>query len=144
VKFDFVGGWASLAHKDFGIYLLAARDVLVVMDGGLGGDFSKEDRPLTDLAKAEQKSLETVGVQLKVLWRYGIENYVSRAALEAVLGEDLSLYFPLPETVAVSNHLVRPDTKEPFYRKSDNAKAARRLDLERDLSLPICTRSFTK
>ncbi len=45
--------------------------------------------------------IESSGVSVRILNRYGIENYFSRTALERVLGRDLSGQFPLDQTRSI-------------------------------------------
>lgn len=52
-----------------------------------------------------QSRLDAVGMKLHVLRRYGIENYFTREAMEAVLRRDLSGHFPLDETRPVGEQI---------------------------------------
>jgi hypothetical protein len=95
------------------------------------------------------------GIELHVLRRYGIENYFPRAAVEGVLGIDLSAYFPVPEHVGFTEHLSRdnkglryrfrrwaaakldlkmPQPRQPLYSKSRNREVAQFIVLDRDLA----------
>jgi hypothetical protein len=64
--------------------------VIVIMDGDEGRKLSSPDQPLTDVAQEEQERLASHGIELHVLRRYGIENYFPQAAVERVLGMDLT------------------------------------------------------
>lgn len=151
---DAVGGWPALRAKDPHVFLLGCRAAMVVMDGDEGRQLNKRNRPLTRMAREEQERLAEAGVELIVLQRYGIENYFPRAAMEKVLGVDLSAYFPIPEDVSVLQHLSRdaknwkyrlrrwiasvfdlrmPAARQPLYWKSRNSEVAEAIVLDRDL-----------
>jgi hypothetical protein len=127
VLFDFVGGWPALVNKDPHAFLRGAKEAIVIMDADNGRKLNKADRPYTQQAREQERRLRAAGVELRVLLRYGIENYFPRHALEAVLQRDLASYLPVPETEAVTDHL-------PFYSKGRNADVASNIDLERDLA----------
>ena len=80
VLFDWTGGWPGLVNKDPNVFLRGAKAVIVVMDGDDGRKLRKENRPLTRMAKKQGARLKTAGVELRVLRRYGIENYFPRRA----------------------------------------------------------------
>ena len=60
-----------------------------------GANWSLPNHPLNSDAQKVVAKLAQAGVQVQVLVRYGIENYFSREALEAVLGRDVRAAFPL-------------------------------------------------
>jgi len=66
---------------------------------------SVPDRPIKPKVQQVIDKLERAGVPVRVLLRYGIENYFSQNALEKVLGKNLSGSFPLDETRPVSNQI---------------------------------------
>src|SRR5207244_1156894 len=88
VVFDSVGGWGNFDAKEPERLRDGCRQVFVVMDGDNGRHLRKKNKPLTDLAKRVQKRLEPLGIPLRVLEMYGIENYFSQKACEEVLGRD--------------------------------------------------------
>jgi hypothetical protein len=136
IIFDYVGGWSGLANKDPSIFLLGAKEAIVVMDGDNGRKLDVQPPPLTDLAREQTARLKAGGVELRVLERYGIENYFPRGAVERVLERDLSSFFPLPPDVSITNHLVDTEKGErrPFYSKSRNRDVVANIDLDRDLA----------
>jgi hypothetical protein len=85
VIFGDVGGWPGLRNKDPEFLLLGSKAVIVVMDGDDGRKLSKPSRPLTEMAREQQRRLAAHGIELQVLRRYGIENYFPRAAVEQVV-----------------------------------------------------------
>jgi hypothetical protein len=112
-------------------------------------------RPLDILARDQAKRFVGLPVELHVLQRYGIENYFPQAALEAVVGRDLTLFFPIPDHVSVCEylkddgpswwqaikrflisrlHLKMKLTGRPLYAKSANERVAQLLVVDRDLS----------
>jgi hypothetical protein len=154
VLFDFVGGWPALAKKDPDGFLRGAKGAIVVMDGDNGRRLDKRNRPLTVIARQQERRLSAAGVELRVLQRYGIENYFPRAALESVLKRDLASCFPIPQHEPVRTRLGGTTTSrwlrfrkfvartlrlspekstQSFYSKSQNAEVAEHISLERDL-----------
>jgi hypothetical protein len=105
IDVDFVGGWPNLGAKDVAYFQHGCHEAFVVMDGDLGRKLTKKKKPLTDMARKQKKRLAALGAELQVLERYGIENYYPRRTLEAVIGRDLSGYFPIPDHVAVIEYL---------------------------------------
>lgn len=105
VLFDFVGGWSNLVNKDPHSFEHGCKEAFIVMDGDLGRRLDRKDRPLTKLAREQEKQLVDFPVELHVLKRYGIENYFPKAILEAVIGRDLTPFFPIPDHVAVTEYL---------------------------------------
>jgi len=155
IVFGDIAGWPGLLDKDPDFLLLGSKAVMIVMDGDGGREFSKSNRPLTDTALSEHGRLARHGIELHVLRRYGIENYFPRAAVERVLGIDLSAYFPVPEHVPFTEHLSRdnkglwyrfrrwaaarldlkmPQPRQPLYSKSRNRDVAPFIDLDGDLA----------
>jgi hypothetical protein len=154
VIFDFVGGWEGLRAKEPAAFLVGAKKAIIVMDGDNGRKLTKPARPLTKMAKLEERRLAKVGVELYVLQRYGIENYFPQGAIELVTRMELSQYFPIPEDVAVTEHLAigttgiwfkirklaakffrlgAPNPTQTLYPKSRNKDVASLLQLEVDL-----------
>lgn len=154
IVFGDVGGWSGLRNKDPDFLLLGSKAVIVVMDGDEGRRLSSPDQPLTDAAQEEQKRLANHGIEVHVLRRYGIENYFPQAAVERVLGMDLSGYFPVPEHIPFTEHLSQdkkglwyrfrrwaaskldlkmPQPRQPLYSKSRNRDVANFIALNTDL-----------
>jgi hypothetical protein len=154
ILFDFVGGWSALANKDPHSFLRGARDAIVVMDGDNGRKLEKKNRPLTKMARLQERRLGAIGVELRVLQRYGIENYFSRTALESVLNRNLASYFPIPQDQSVAERLSEdaasywyhlrkfvartfklpsPKPKRSFYSKDKNGEVVKHISLD-DLS----------
>jgi hypothetical protein len=93
---DFVGGWANLlSEQEPGRWLDGCRQAIIIMDGDEGRKLKKPKRPLTQPAKDLQHRFANHPLKLKVLERYGIENYLPQHAYERVLGRNLSTYFPI-------------------------------------------------
>jgi hypothetical protein len=155
VQFAFVGGWPALVNKDPNEFFRGAKDAIVVMDGDNGREFQRGKRPLSKMARQQEKRLREAGVELRVLQRHGIENYFSCAALESVLKRDLSSYFPIPLHESVVDHLsigatsywyhIRrfvartfrlkpPKPTQPFYFKDRNGEVVKHMSLETDLA----------
>jgi hypothetical protein len=103
---DFVGGWPGLLSRPPHRLLDGCREAVIIMDGDLGRHLNKSKKPYTDMAKEAFAVFRGLPITLHVLERYGIENYFTRAALEAVTNRDLSAFLPLPENVGIEDHLV--------------------------------------
>jgi hypothetical protein len=122
----------------------------MVLDGDEGRHLRKRGKPYTKLAREECRKLSGVPIDLRILERYGIENYFPQQVFEKVIGADLSAYFPIPDHVSVIEHLSRsrtswkhrlkkfvarmfglpqPVPKQPLYSKSRNTDVARYLKL---------------
>jgi hypothetical protein len=155
IMFDHVGGWSGLRQKDPNILLLISKAVIVVMDGDEGRKLSKRNRPLTDMAREQQRRLARCGIELRVLQRYGIENYFPQGATELVIGANLSAFFPVPEDRPFTEHLSldnkglwyrfrqlvaqkldlkMPPPQRPLYSKSQNQAVAKLMALNADLT----------
>jgi len=154
IMFDHVGGWSGLRQKDPNLLLLVSKAVIVVMDGDEGRKLTKRKRPLTDMARDQQRRLARCGIDLCVLQRYGIENYFPKGAIERVLGMDLSAFFPVPEETPLTEHLSldnkglwyrfrqwvahkldlkMPPPRRALYTKSQNQAVAKLMVLNADL-----------
>lgn len=121
---DYVGGWPNLVgEEEPERWLDGCRRAVIIMDGDLGRDLSKSKRPESALAKKARERLSGKAIKLYVLRRYGIENYFPKSNCEAVLGRDLSTFFPIPETQSVEAHFVDPTTGVRFFFKSQHTES---------------------
>jgi hypothetical protein len=152
ILFDSVGGWGNLRAKpDPNVWLLGCKEAIMVMDGDEGRHLTKRGKPYTKIAKEERKKLSGLPIDLRILERYGIENYFPQGVFEKVLGIDLSAYFPIPDHASVVDQLSKsraswkykfrkfvakqlgfpkPSPKEPLYSKKRNTDAAAHLNLQ--------------
>jgi len=152
ILFDSVGGWGNLRAKpDPNVWLLGCKEAIMVMDGDEGRHLTKRGKPYTKIAIEERKKLSGLPIDIRILERYGIENYFPQGVFEKVLGIDLSTYFPIPDHVSVIDQLSKsrtswkyklrkfvakqlgfpkPSPKEPLYSKKRNADAAADLNLQ--------------
>jgi hypothetical protein len=155
IIFGDVGGWPGLRNKDPDFLLLGSKAVIVVMDGDEGRRLSKHNRQLTPMAREQATRLAAHGIELRVLQRYGIENYFPQAAVERVVGGNLARYFPVPHDVSFVEHLSAdakglryrfrrwvaskldlkmPGSRQPLYFKNRNRDIAQYLSLDRDMA----------
>jgi hypothetical protein len=102
-----VNGWPNVLspHFDVGAYLDGFQYAVLVLDGDNGRDLSAPDRPIKPQIQQVTDKLERAGLPVRVLKRYGIENYFSQNAFEKVLHRALSGAFPLDETRSVSSQV---------------------------------------
>ena len=140
---DFVAGWSNLlAKKDPERWLDGCRQAIIVMDGDLGRNLRKNKKPKTNLAKDVEQRFRNHPLTLRVLRRYGIENYLPQRAYEAVIGRDLVQYFPIPPDKKIENHFCEPRSswrrwldfllrRQPtsFYKKTRNEEVAEYLSM---------------
>jgi hypothetical protein len=120
-----INGWKNVLspHFDVGPLLDGYQHVILVLDGDWGRDWSQPNHPLNADAQKVTAKLGQVGVQVHVLERYGIENYFSREAFEAVLGRDLGAAFPLDSFRSVEAQIAG-------YKKVLNEEAVCRMKIE--------------
>jgi hypothetical protein len=152
IIFGSVGGWGGLrAEPDPNTWLVGCKEAIMVLDGDEGRHLRKRGKPYTKLAREERRKLSGVPIDLRILERYGIENYFPQQVFEKVIGGDLSAYFPIPDHASVIEHLSsgraswkhrlkkfvarifglpQPVPKQPLYSKSRNTDAAGYLKLE--------------
>jgi hypothetical protein len=155
ILFDFVGGWPGLLARDPESFQHGCKEAIVVMDGDQGRRLDKSNKPLTKMAKDQQKKFVGLPVEIYVLQRYGIENYFPQSTLETVVGQDLARFFPIPDHISVSDYLSDSEQNwwrrarrflvsrcrlklklggHSLYAKSSNVRIAQMLILDRDLS----------
>jgi len=152
IVFSSVSGWGNLrAESDPNVWLLGCKEAVMIMDGDEGRHLTKRGKPYTKIAKEERKKLAGLPIDLRVLERYGIENYFPQAVFEKVLGIGLSAYFPIPDHESAIYCLSKsraswkyrlrkffaktlgfpqPSPKEPLYSKKRNTDAAVHLRLQ--------------
>jgi hypothetical protein len=151
---DVVGGWPMLSSRPPDRWLDGCREAVIIMDGDSGRRLNKRGKPYTTTAKNAFAAVRGLPITLHVLERYGIENYFTRDALEEATGRDLSVFMPIPENIAIEDHLVDNKTRlhrlaasvapwlintlrsdrPSFYRKELNKEVAKHLtngDVER-------------
>jgi hypothetical protein len=122
---DFVGGWANLlSEQEPGRWLDGCRSAVIIMDGDEGRKLTKAKRPLTQQAKDLDRRFAKHPLKLQILERYGIENYLPQLAYEAVLGRNLSGYFPIPDAKKIEEHFREP---QPFWQRLLNGLRPRKL-----------------
>jgi hypothetical protein len=134
ILYDSVGGWSNLAVKDPATFQHGCNEAFLVMDGDNGRDWGRASHPYTQQAKEQERKLIGLPLEMRVLERYGIENYFPRHALEAIVGRDLASFFLIPPDVKVDEYLVDSSTGASLYSKKSNERVAQLLVLDRDLS----------
>jgi hypothetical protein len=126
----FIGGWPNLTSEgEPERWLHGCRQAVIIMDGDQGRKLTKRKQPLTDQAKTIERRFANYPLTLKVLRRYGIEHYLPCRAYEAVLGRDLSSYFPIPPATKIEEHFCEPKLLWP--RWLNRFRRARRVRLYR-------------
>jgi len=115
-----LGGWFNILSPNWRPDRLydGCHGVIVLVDGDKGRDLNLADRPLKADAERVRRILAGVGVELFVLDRYGMENYFSQAACEAVFGRPAAAAFPLPLYLRA---------QIPGHSRNDNPAIARSM-----------------
>lgn len=152
VVYGSVGGWGGLrAERDPNVWIVGCKEAVIIMDGDEGRRLTKPKKPYTRFAKEEMKKVGSLPIRLRILKRYGIENYFPQQVCEKVIGVDLSAYFPMPDHVSPLEWLSksrkslkyklrkfvakmlgfpRPSPKESLFSKSRNYQVAQVLKLQ--------------
>lgn len=122
-----IGGWSELRNPDFPVERLwdGCLDVILIADGDNGRDWTRAGRPLSSDGADLLRRLDAIGVTGFVLQRYGLENYFTRAAVDAVLGAAIAQHFPLADDGKAGD--------VPGYPKGRNGDIAAKMTLA-DLS----------
>lgn len=122
-----IGGWSELRNPDFPFERLwdGCLDVILIADGDNGRDWNRPGRPLSTDGADLLRRLDAIGVTGFVLQRYGLENYFTRAAVDAVLGAAVGQHFPLADDAKAGD--------VPGYPKGRNGDIAAAMTLA-DLS----------
>jgi hypothetical protein len=123
-----LGGWNNILNPHWSASSLGdgCRDFAILLDGDRAYDYSRPGLVEKADARTFLNGLRRDGIEVRVLDRYGLENYFPQHAFEAVLGRDLSSSFPLDPRRKVNQQV-------PGHSKSSNATLAERTTLD-DLS----------
>lgn len=115
-----LGGWGTILSSQWTPEHLGdgCHDFAILLDGDRAYDYTRPGLVERADARALLTRLRRDRIEVKVLDRYGIENYFSQHAFQAVLGRDLSALFPLDARRPVSAQI-------PGYNKNMNAQLAR-------------------
>lgn len=100
-------------------------DVILIADGDNGRDWSRPGHPLSSDGAGLLKRLDAIRITGFVLQRYGLENYFTRAAVDAVLGAAVAQHFSLADDAKAGD--------VPGYPKARNGDIAAAMTLA-DLS----------
>jgi hypothetical protein len=119
-----IGGWGELGNVDWPLERLwdGCLDVVVIADGDNGRDWTRPERPLSEPGRSLMKRLNAVGVTGFILTRYGIEDYFSKAAVEALLGPAVAQSFPLADSARAGDI--------SGYTKDSNSRIAEQMTLD--------------
>jgi hypothetical protein len=115
-----LGGWANIGSPSWRPDRLydGCHGVIVLVDGDHGRDLQLPGRPLSATGERVRRILAAAGVELFVLDRYGMENYLGQSACEAVLGLGAGAAFPLP---------LYQKARIPGHNKNQNPAIARAM-----------------
>lgn len=94
------------------------HDFVILLDGDRAYDYTRPGLVERPDSRVFLGGLRRDGIEVKVLDRYGLENYFPRHAFETVMARDLSAHFPLDPRRRVSDQL-------PGYNKNMNVDPAR-------------------
>ena len=92
-----LGGWATMLSTQWTPVHLGdgCHDFTILLDGDRAYDYTKPGLVAHHDSRDLLKRLQQDGIEVKVLDRYGLENYFPQHAFETVMERDLSTYFPL-------------------------------------------------
>jgi hypothetical protein len=115
-----LGGWGTILSPQWSPVPLGdgCHDFIILLDGDRAYDYARPRLVERADARAFLARLRRDGIEVKVLDRYGLENYFPRQAFETVMGRDLNAHFPLDPRRAVSHQI-------PGYNKNMNVGLAR-------------------
>ena len=123
-NFDIVvqplGGWATMLSPQWSPVYLGdgCHDFVILLDGDRAYDYTRPDPVMRRNVRPFLARLRQDRIEVKVLDRYGLENYFPQHAFETVMERDLSEHFPLDPRRPVSNQI-------PGYQKNKNVDLAR-------------------
>ena len=123
-----LGGWGTIRSRQWTPVHLGdgCHDFAILLDGDGAYDYTRPGLVEQPDVRAFLARLRQDGIEVKVLDRYGLENYFPRHAFETVMERDLSAHFPLDPRRPVSMQI-------PGYNKNMNVDMAR-LSTRADLA----------
>jgi hypothetical protein len=115
-----LGGWGTILSPQWTPVHLGdgCHDFAILLDGDRAYNYTRPGLVERADARAFLARLRRDGIEVKVLDRYGLENYFPRHAFETVMGRDLTAHFPLDPRRPVSDQI-------PGYNKNMNVDLAR-------------------
>ena len=114
------GGLSTLLNPQWPLEHLAdgCRDFAMLLDGDRAYDYTRDGLVERADVRALLARLRQGRIEVKVLERYGLENYFPQHVFETVIGHDLSAHFPLNPRKRVNHQILG-------YNKNMNVKLAR-------------------
>ena len=99
-----LGGWGTIRSRQWTPVHLGdgCHDFAVLLDGDGAYDYTRPGLVEQPDVRAFLARFRQDGIEVKVLDRYGLENYFPRHAFETVMERDLSAHFPLDPRRPVS------------------------------------------
>ena len=94
------------------------HDFAILLDGDRAYDYARPSLVMPPDVRSFLARLQRDGIEVKVLDRYGLENYFPCHAFETVMERDLSEHFPLDPRRPVSKQIRG-------YKKNMNVDLAR-------------------
>jgi hypothetical protein len=115
-----LGGWGTILAAQWTPHPLGdgCHDFVMLLDGDGAYDYSRPGLVLKPEVRPFLARLQRDGIEVKVLDRYGLENYFPQHAFESVIGRDLRAHFPLDPRRPVNRQI-------PGYNKNMNTALAR-------------------
>ena len=92
-----LGGWGTMLSPQWKPVHLGdgCHDFAILLDGDRAYDYTRPGLVTRPDSRRSLARLRQDGIEVKVLDRYGLENYFPRHAFEALIERDLSAHFPL-------------------------------------------------
>ena len=115
-----LGGWGTMLSPQWTPEHLGdgCHDFAILLDGDRAYDYTRPGLVMQPDVRALLARHRRNRIEVKVLERYGLENYFSRHAFETVLERNLSAHFPLDLRKPVKHQI-------PGYDKNMNADLAK-------------------
>ena len=120
-----LGGWGTMLSPQWTPVHLGdgCHDFTILLDGDRAYDYTRDGLVERSDVRATLARLRRDRIEVKVLDRYGLENYFPQHVFETVMECDLSAQFPLDPRVPVSDQI-------PGYNKNMNVCLAKSTTLD--------------
>ncbi len=120
-----LGGWGTMLSRQWTPVHFGdgCHDFTILLDGDGAYDYTRPGPVTRSNARRFLARLRRDRIEVKVLDRYGLDNYFPRHAFEAVMGRDLTAHFPLDPRRPVTDQIRG-------YNKNMNVCLAKRTTLD--------------
>lgn len=119
IQVESLGGWGNVQAPEWNPMVLVngSHDQMAILDGDWARDWTHPTKRLKTEARRVLAKFRRAGIDCRVLQRYAVENYFSKEAFIAVIGQHVEQHFPLDPDRPVRDQI-------PGYTKDMNGKLA--------------------